>query len=63
MTCDVQKGRALRTTDRRHVSFAKSSSRFHKRMSTVLEIEGRAADDFEYVGSGGLLLQRLLAIH
>ena len=36
MTCNVQKGRALRTTDRRHVCFAKSSSRFHERLQHSL---------------------------
>src|SRR6202035_2521366 len=58
MTCDVQKGRALRTTDRRHISFAKSGNGFHEGLQYSLKIESRAADDFQYVSGGGLLLQR-----
>jgi hypothetical protein len=34
------------------------SRRFRKCIQHRLQIEGRAADDFEYVGGGGLLLQR-----
>ena len=30
----------------------------HERLSTALQIEGRAADNLEHVGGGGLLLQR-----
>ena len=32
---------------------------FQKRLQDRLQIEGRATDDFEHVGGGGLLLQRL----
>src|SRR5262249_50058417 len=37
----------------------KSGSRFDQRLQHRLEVEGRAADDLEHIGSGGLLLQRL----
>src|SRR5262245_1748491 len=41
------------------VGATKAASRFNKRLQYRLEIESRAADDLEYVGGGGLLLQRL----
>ena len=41
-----------------HVSLAEPRCRFHKGIENRLEIEGRAADDLEHVGGGGLLLQR-----
>ena len=34
---------------------------FDQRIEHRLQIEGRAADDLEHVGGGGLLLQRLRA--
>jgi hypothetical protein len=37
---------------------AKAASRFNERLQHRLEIKGRAADDLEDVGGGGLLLQR-----
>src|SRR5262249_1525199 len=40
------------------VRFAEADSRFDKRVEHCFEVEGRAADDFEHVGSSGLLLQR-----
>src|SRR5262245_2096097 len=40
------------------VGIAQSRRRFHQRVEHRLQIEGRAADDLEHVGSGGLLLQR-----
>src|SRR5262249_37056136 len=45
--------------DRHHMCFAKSRSGFNQRVEYGLQIEGRAADDLENVGGGGLLLQRL----
>src|SRR5262249_30083822 len=50
---------ALLPGDGRAVGVAKPGSRFHKGVEHGLQIEGRAADDLEYVGGGGLLLQRL----
>src|SRR5262249_14764904 len=41
------------------VGAAKAASRFNECLQHRLEIEGRAADDLEYVSGGGLLLQRL----
>src|SRR5262249_45933441 len=38
---------------------AKAGSRCRQRVEHGLQIEGRAAYDLEYVGGGGLLLQRL----
>ena len=35
----------------------KAASRFNERLQHRLEIEGRAANDLEYVGGGGLLLE------
>src|SRR5262245_65659945 len=40
------------------VGATKAASRFNKRLQHRLEIEGRAADDLEHVGGGGLLLKR-----
>ena len=44
--------------DRRHVGLAESGGRLNKCIQHRLQIEGRAADDLEHVGGGGLLLQR-----
>src|SRR5262245_201113 len=41
------------------VSLAKLSRRFDQRFEYRLQVKGRAADDLEHIGSGGLLLQRL----
>src|SRR5262249_32377175 len=41
------------------VCVTKAASRFNKRLQHRFEIEGRAADDLEYVGGGGLLLEGL----
>ena len=41
------------------VRFAQPHRRLGKRIEHRLQIEGRAADDLEHVGGGGLLLQRL----
>ncbi len=38
---------------------AQSHGRFNERVQHRLQIEGRATDDLEHVGGGGLLLQRL----
>src|SRR5262245_33551129 len=43
---------------RGEVGVTKAASRFNERLQHRLEIEGRAADDLEYIGGGGLLLQR-----
>ena len=45
--------------DLSHICFAQSRCRFDERIEHGLQIESRTADDLEYVGSGGLLLQRL----
>ena len=47
-----------RTMDGCAVSFTKLRRRFDKRVEHDLQIEGRAADDLQYVCSRGLLLQR-----
>ena len=44
--------------DRGDVGFAQVHRRFGQRVEHRLQIERRAADDFEHVGGGGLLLQR-----
>src|SRR5262249_37773960 len=49
---------ALRSTYGYHVRLAKARCRLNKRVQNGLQIEGRAADDLEHVGGGGLLLQR-----
>src|SRR5262249_24247005 len=49
---------ALRSTYGYIVRLAKARRRFDKGIEHGLEIEGRATDDLEYVGGGGLLLQR-----
>ena len=38
---------------------AQASRRLDQRIEHGLQIEGRAADDLEHIGGGGLLLQRL----
>ena len=42
----------------RHVRLAQPRRRLDQRIEHGLQIEGRAADDLEHVGGGGLLLQR-----
>src|SRR5205807_1317773 len=44
--------------DRSRVRFAETRCRLNKRVQNGLQIEGRAADDLEHIGGGGLLLQR-----
>ncbi len=51
--------RALLTGDRPHIRLAQAGCRFDERIEDCPQIEGRAADDLEHVGGGGLLLQRL----
>src|SRR5262245_32076810 len=41
------------------VGVTKAASRFNERLQHRLEIESRAADDFEHIGGGGLPLQRV----
>src|SRR5262245_39702454 len=48
----------LLPTYRGVVGAAQVASRFNERLQYRLEIEGRAADDLEHIGGGGLLLQR-----
>src|SRR5262249_37978052 len=48
-----------RTQDQRLVRLAQPRCRLDERLEHRLQIEGRAADDLEYVRGGGLLLQRL----
>src|SRR5262249_50300238 len=43
--------------DQRIVGFAQASRRLDQRIENRLQIECRAADDLEYVGGGGLLLE------
>ncbi len=46
------------TGDGSHVRLAQSGGGFHQRVEHRAQIEGRAADDLEHIGGGGLLLQR-----
>src|SRR5262249_16630384 len=48
--------RAFLTSDRRHIRLTKSGGGCDQRFEHRLQIERRAADDLEHVGSGGLLL-------
>src|SRR5262245_43729334 len=48
----------LLPTYRGVVGATKAASRFNERLQHRLEIEGRAADDFEHVCGGSLPLQR-----
>src|SRR5436190_24398265 len=50
--------RVFLARDGGHVGLAQSRRRFGQRIQHGLEVKGRAADDLEYVGGGGLLLQR-----
>ena len=50
--------RPLGRNDRRYVRLAQPRRRLDQRIEHRLQIEGRAADDLEHVGGGGLLLQR-----
>ena len=43
----------------RHVGLAQPRRRLDQRIEHGLQIEGRAADDLEHVGGGGLLLQQI----
>src|SRR6478672_9077376 len=43
--------------DRRHVGLAQPRRRLNQRLEYLLQIERRAADNLEHVGSGGLLLE------
>ena len=49
----------LGRADVRHIGIAQPRGRLDQRIEHRLQIEGRAADDLEHVGGGGLLLQRL----
>src|SRR5262249_57493085 len=50
---------ALRSAYDRRVRLAQLGGRLDQRVEHRLQIKRRAADDLEYVGGGGLLLQRL----
>jgi hypothetical protein len=41
----------------RHMGVAQLGHRLDQRIEHRLQVEGRAADDFEHVGGGGLLLE------
>ena len=43
------------------IRLAQPGRRLDQRVEHRLQIEGRAADDLEHVGGGGLLLQRIRA--
>src|SRR5215510_2764788 len=50
---------ALRPVDRPHVRFAEAHCRLDQCIEHRFQIERRATDDLEHIGSRGLLLQRL----
>src|SRR5262245_11297534 len=50
---------AFQTVDEGAVRLAQLRRRLDQRVQHGLQVEGRAADDLEHVGGGGLLLQRL----
>src|SRR5262249_41175742 len=52
-------GCAFPSTDDNCIRLAQPCRRLDQRVEHGLQIEGRAAYDLEYVGGGGLLLQRL----
>ena len=56
--CERKKPRSLGRANVSDVRLAKPDRRFDQRFEHRLQIEGRAADDLEHVGGGGLLLQR-----
>ena len=59
VACDVHdRARPSRRVMARHVRLAQPRRRLDQRIEHRLQIEGRAADDLEHVGGGGLLLQR-----
>src|SRR5262249_30988634 len=51
-------GRAARTPYASALRLAQPGSRLDQRIQHGRQVEGRAADDLEHVGGGGLLLQR-----
>ena len=51
---------ALRSTYDNRVRLAKARRRLDQCVEHRLQIEGRAADDLEHVGGGGLLLEQIL---
>ena len=53
---NLSEGIAIRTCDADHVRLAQPRCRLDQRVEHGLQIEGRAADDLEHVGGGGLLL-------
>ena len=58
IACDLPVNLTSCLTDRRHICLAQTRRRLDQRIEHCLQIEGRAADDLEHVGGGGLLLQR-----
>ena len=59
VACGVMVEVVLRESDRRPFGVAQARRRFDQRVEHGLQIEGRAADDLEHVGGGGLLLQQI----
>src|SRR3974377_1900719 len=58
IACDAWIGFALRPVNRCAVRITQARSRLDQRIQHRLKVESRAADDFEDIGSGCLLLQR-----
>src|SRR5207342_1838747 len=58
MGCFEVEGFALRSAYRHRVRLAQLGGRPDEGIEHRLEVEGRAADDLEHVGGGGLLLER-----
>src|SRR5262249_60237044 len=54
----AEKTVGCRTPDICDIGLTRSCSRLDERLQNRFQIEGRAADDLEHVGGGGLLLQR-----
>jgi hypothetical protein len=60
VACDPAEKFALALEQPGMISVAQPNSRFYERVEHGLQIEGRAADDLEYIGGGSLLLPRFL---
>src|SRR5262249_6745625 len=53
---------AIATVDQHHLGFAEPSGRLRNRVQDRLQIEGRAADDLQYVTGRGLIFERLFEV-
>jgi hypothetical protein len=53
---DLPIGVPVLTIDRCHIRLAQAGRRLDQCVEHRLQVEGRAADDLEHVGGGGLLL-------